>query len=37
MMTPGFSYGRKETREGNLDIDELEIDPFHACVKALSA
>lgn len=37
MMTPGFLYGGKESIEGNLAIDELEIDPFRARVMALTA
>lgn len=37
MMTPGFSNGGKENREGNLAIDKLEIDPFHVRVKAFTA
>lgn len=33
----GFIRRKRESREGNLAIAELEIDPFHTRVKALTA
>lgn len=32
-----FIWSTRESREGNLANDELETDPFHAWVKALTA
>lgn len=32
-----FTQRKRESREGNLAIDKLEIDPFHAWVKAPTA
>lgn len=32
-----FIWRKRESREGNLAIDKLKIDPFYAWVKALTA
>lgn len=32
-----FKWRKRGSTEGNLAIDELEIDPFHARVKVFTA